>query len=319
MLKKIKFFLLNFFYAFSYGLKNAESEMFVSKNSSNSDSDFNLQIKDTNIGKDLLKGEVTQEVEDLRYSTYSVYKESKNYEYIGDGVAIKKDKVPFDINNFKFTQRNKKFCMSIKESLDCEVFNGIDDFTLSIVYYNTPRFKLERFVDFITVRGLDGNVEITLRFDKSYDLSNPLTKMFFNELMKLNTSDRNNEIFNENIDTLCFTTYKSQGEDDFVMYIFYRLKPKSYEFFDNYVNVVFSVDDFVREDLTEKFFSKDQNKRYLNKDKKSNDFKIPSLTKSFHCSTCGCEMNQYDYEITLHDIGKPLCVKCLENHLTFMG
>ena len=78
MLTKLKKYLYGFF----FGLKNADSEMFSSKHTSNSDSNYIQQIKETNVGKDLLKGEVTQEVEDLRYSTYSVYRESNQYEYI---------------------------------------------------------------------------------------------------------------------------------------------------------------------------------------------------------------------------------------------
>ena len=89
MLNKIKKYLYGFF----YGLKNADSEMFTSKHSSSSDSSYIQQIKETNVGKDLLKGEVTQEVEDLRYSTYAVYREANQYEYIGNGVAIKKEKM----------------------------------------------------------------------------------------------------------------------------------------------------------------------------------------------------------------------------------
>ena len=56
MFKKIKNFLLKFFYGFSYGIKNAESEMLLSKNTSMTDSNYNQVIKDVNLGKDLLKG-----------------------------------------------------------------------------------------------------------------------------------------------------------------------------------------------------------------------------------------------------------------------
>ena len=81
MIKKIKNFFKRFIYGFSYGLKSAENEMFMTKSSSNVDSSYVKQIRDVNVGKDLMKGEVSQEVKDLRYSTYTIYKESKNYEY----------------------------------------------------------------------------------------------------------------------------------------------------------------------------------------------------------------------------------------------
>lgn len=313
MFSKLKRFFIKIIYSFSDGLKNAENEMFVSKNTSNADSSYTQQINVRNVGGDLLKGEVTQEVEDLRYSTYQVYKESNNYEYIGEGISVKKEKEDFNINNFSFTQRNKLFCRGI-----CDADNEIDKFTLTIAYALTPRFKIERFAESFNISGNQNTVNITFRFNKSYDINSPITKMFYNELMKIETNPRNNEIFNNNIVSLCFTTYKAQGEDDFVMYILNNLTAKKYEFFDQYVNITFTSNDFTRQDLTEKFFSSNQHKRYENKmGKQSNPKMIVSDIKQYKCSKCGELMNQFDYEITSYDIGKPMCVKCLEKYLTF--
>jgi hypothetical protein len=315
MIKKISNFFARFFYGLGFGMKNAESEMLLSKNSSNSESSYVQQIKEQNVGKDLLKGEVTQEVEDLRYSTYKVYKESNNYEYLGDGVAIKKEKKDFNINNFSFVQRNKIFCKSVYESFE-ESVEDMDKFTLTVIYETSPRFKIERFTECLTVRGVNGNIDITFRFNKAYDLSSPITKMFYNELMKLENTDRGNEIYSDNITNLCFTTYKAQGEDDFVMYIFNNLQPKSYEFLEQYVNVTFTTNDFTRQDLTEKFFSKNQQDKYTMKMSKDRTISFLVPETKYRCSECGEEMNQFDYEITSYDFGRGLCLKCLEKYLT---
>lgn len=315
MIKKISNFFARFFYGLGFGMKNAESEMLLSKNSSNSESSYVQQIKEQNVGKDLLKGEVTQEVEDLRYSTYKVYKESNNYEYLGDGVAIKKEKKDFNINNFSFVQRNKIFCKSVYESFE-ESAEDMDKFTLTVVYETSPRFKIERFTECLTVRGVNGNIDITFRFNKAYDLSSPITRMFYNELMKLENTDRGNEIYSDNITNLCFTTYKAQGEDDFVMYIFNNLQPKSYEFLEQYVNITFTTNDFTRQDLTEKFFSKNQQDKYAMKMSKDRTISFLVPESKYRCSECGEEMNQFDYEITSYDFGRGLCLKCLEKYLT---
>ena len=315
MIKKISNFFARFFYGLGFGMKNAESEMLLSKNSSNSESSYVQQIKEQNVGKDLLKGEVTQEVEDLRYSTYKVYKESNNYEYLGDGVAIKKEKKDFNINNFSFVQRNKIFCKSVYESFE-ESVEDMDKFTLTVVYETSPRFKIERFTECLTVRGVNGNIDITFRFNKAYDLSSPITRMFYNELMKLENTDRGNEIYSDNITNLCFTTYKAQGEDDFVMYIFNNLQPKSYEFLEQYVNITFTTNDFTRQDLTEKFFSKNQQDKYTMKMSKDRTISFLVPESKYRCSECGEEMNQFDYEITSYDFGRGLCLKCLEKYLT---
>ena len=307
---------MKLFYGLGFGMKNAESEMLLSKNSSNSESSYVQQIKEQNVGKDLLKGEVTQEVEDLRYSTYKVYKESNNYEYLGNGVAIKKEKIDFNINNFSFVQRNKIFCKSVYESFDDTKDGDADKFTLIIGYETSPRFKLERFAECLTVCGTNGNVDITFRFNKAYDLSSPITKMFYNELMKLEDSERGNEIYSNNISNLCFTTYKAQGEDDFIMYVFNNLRPKNYELLDQYVNITFTTNDFTRQDLTEKFFSKNQQDKYEMKISKEKNISFLVPESKYKCSECGEEMNQFDYEITSYDFGRGLCLKCLEKYLT---
>lgn len=315
MKKKISNFFTKLLYGLGFGMKNAESEMLLSKNSSNTDSSYAQQIKEQNVGKDLLKGEVTQEVEDLRYSTYKVYQESNNYEYLGNGVAVKKEKVNFNINNFSFIQRNKMFCKSVYESFD-ESTEDMDKFTLIVAYETSPRFKLERFTECLTVCGKNGNVDITFRFNKAYDLTSPITKMFYNELMKLENGERGNEIYNDNMISLCFTTYKAQGEDDFIMYIFNNLQPKSYEFLDQYVNITFTTNNFTRQDLTEKFFSKNQQEKYSMKMSKEKTISFLVPESKYKCSECGEEMNQFDYEITSYDFGRGLCIKCLEKYLT---
>lgn len=317
MLRKISDFFIKLFYGFGFGIKNAENEILLSKHSSNTDSSYIQQIKEENVGKDLLKGEVTQEVEDLRYSTYKVYRESDKYEYIGDGISIKKDIKKFDINNFSFIQRNKLFCKSIYESFKEGEDEGKVDFTLSIIYNDVPKFRLERFIESINVKCVNGDINISFRFDKSFDLSKPITRMFYNELMKINDDIRGNEIFSDNIANISFTTFKCQGDDDFVLYRFDNLKPFSYDFFKEYVIITFKPQSFYREDLMSKFYSDNQNKKYENKEEKKIKMQIHSIgEKEYKCSVCGEKMNQFDYEITFYDFGQSFCLKCLEKYLT---
>lgn len=317
MIKRISDFFIKLFYGLGFGMKNAENEILLSKHSSNTDSSYIQQIKEENVGKDLLKGEVTQEVEDLRYSTYKVCRESDKYEYVGDGITIKKDIKNFDINNFSFVQRNKMFCKGIYESFNQEEDEGKVDFTLSIIYNDVPKFRLERFIESINVKCINGNANISFRFDKSFDLSNPITRMFYNELMKIKDDVRGNEIYSNNIANISFTTFKCQGDDDFILYQFNNLQPLSNEFFEDYVIITFSSTSFQRDDLMEKFYSSNQNKKYEVKEEKKTKMQITSLEKKeYRCSICGEKMNQFDYEITFYDFGQSFCLKCLEKYLT---
>ena len=142
-----------------------------------------------------------------------------------------------------------------------------------------------------------------------------MTRIFYKELIKL-SSDNNKIIEFTNLNSVCFTTFKAQGEDDFIMYSFSNLEYKGYEDLDNYVNIMFSTSVFSREDLTKKFFSKNQNDKYDKKLSKEKTVTTISNVIEYKCSECGSILNQYDYEITKYEFGRGLCIKCLEKYLT---
>ena len=84
--------LLNILYSLPFGLKGADSEIFGSKTNSENGTEISQEVSDERLGRHLLKGEVTQSVEELRYKTYKVANESENYKYLGNGVAVKEEK-----------------------------------------------------------------------------------------------------------------------------------------------------------------------------------------------------------------------------------
>ena len=81
-----------FFYSLFYGLKGTEDIVFH-QTGINGDGGTSIikEVEDKRVSKALLKGEVTQEVEELRYRTYLVDKESKTFEYYAPTLAIKKE------------------------------------------------------------------------------------------------------------------------------------------------------------------------------------------------------------------------------------
>ena len=316
MIKKIKNYILTLFYHLCYGLKNADNEIMTSKASVNSNINVQEQITQQNIGEDLLNSVVTQEVKDLRYSTYKVYNESKQYEYIGEGEAIKKESKK-NVHKISFIQNNRNFCDGVYESLFGDS-DELDKFTLNIGYNYVSRFRVERFIESFQIEIENNICHVHFRFNYDYDLSSPITKMFYNELSELCNSSNKNNTISDNVSCVGFTTYKAQGEDDFIMYIINNLKYDKVEKFDTYVIVSFISLDFMRTDLTEKFYSKEQEKKYQTKENKQTNhtFKVQSVNTVYKCSECGEEMNQYDYEVTKYDLGKSLCIKCLEKYLT---
>jgi hypothetical protein len=72
--------LKSLFYSLPFGLKAADSEIMGANSTGEvDDTVIQQQVNDKRVAKHLLKGEITQEVEELRYRTYKVDKESNKY------------------------------------------------------------------------------------------------------------------------------------------------------------------------------------------------------------------------------------------------
>ena len=90
---KIKNKINNLVTGFMVGMKNTENEIFTQLGGSTvADSTINQEAHTSRVSKALLKGELTQEVKELRYRTYTVDREAKNYEYFSPTLAKKPSK-----------------------------------------------------------------------------------------------------------------------------------------------------------------------------------------------------------------------------------
>ena len=151
MIKTLKRKFYNILYSLPFGMKGAEDEMLSQKSSLNTDNvGVHQVINENRLSKDLLKGEVTQQVEELRYRDYKVSRESKKYKYLGEGIAVKKDLIS---NSTRLIQENKLIVKTVSEELnrvDKETY-AIDEYTLKIVYDSFPKFKLEKYCNYFEI------------------------------------------------------------------------------------------------------------------------------------------------------------------------
>ena len=147
-MNKIKKYFLNLIYGLPHGLKAADTEIMGSKQMDSNGTTINQEVSDERVAKHLLKGEVTQEVEELRYRTYKVENESKNYKYLGNGVAVKENNIEKkqDRTKFKFTQDNENICESVSETLKQVGNYGVERYRFEIDYNSFVRFKVEKFM-----------------------------------------------------------------------------------------------------------------------------------------------------------------------------
>lgn len=308
-------------YAFPFAMKAGDSEILGQKASSMSDSpSINVVVNETNVYGDMLKGEVTQQVEEVRYSNYQVFRESEKHNVI-DGIEIsdsKKDRTPWN-----FIQKNLLYKEDLLGSM--KKIGGTDDFNskhlLSITYGDIPKYRVEDFCDYIKVNKIENTVNITLTFN-IYKNPSVLRRTFQNELIKIEKNfkkygkvalERSDAI--SNVNGISFVTDKCEMEDSMISYIFVKTNPKSIFIDNDVIHVVYTTNDFNRTDLTDKYYSKSMAKKYEEKAVKTKTIKPFDGERVVYCSECGKEMNVYDYDITEATIGVGLCKECLEKKL----
>lgn len=324
-IKKLQKVLLNFYYGLPFGLKAAGDEIMGGGEADQAGTEVNQQVTDKRVAKHLLKGEVTQEVEELRYRTYRVANESENYKYIGNGVAVKQEKEkPKDKTRFKFSQENENICESVLSTMNQVGKYGLEKYRFEIDYNSFVRFKVEKFAKKVDV-DIDektGKIETTLHFNTEPDPYDAASMPFINELKKLLDAKSEYEISRNEIATsiynFSFTTYKAYNEDDLVNYSFIKggkfkeFKQEGYEYF-----LTLTWDEYLRLplDLESKYYSKSMAEKYANKERKDVAPEMAIKERKRYCSVCGKEMSVYDADIQEADGHKPICKDCLNKAL----
>ena len=320
--------MLNILYVFSFGLKAANDEIMGGGEADEQGSTINQQVTDQRVAKHLLKGEVTQEVEELRYRTYRVENESKSYKYLGNGVAVKEDKPKnkSDKTKFKFSQKNEMLCESVSDAMKQIGKYGIDTYRLQFDYKEFSRFKLDKFakrVD-VDINEAIGKIETTIHFSTEPDPYDATSMPFINEIKKLLTNSSEYFISKHeiasNILNLSFTTYKANNEDDFVNYSFINgatfkgFREENYEYL-----LTLTWGEYLRLplDLESKYYSKTMAEKYEKKERKDVAPEMVNTERKRYCSICGKEMSVYDADVQEADgnmpIGKECMMKALKN------
>lgn len=323
-MNKIKKYLMKIFYGLPFGLKGADSEILGGHGSDDLGTNVNQEISDERVAKHLLKGEITQEVEELRYRTYKVSNESEKYKYLGNGVAIKNDDETIDDNErrrYKFTQSNENICESVLQTLNQVGSYGAEKYRFEIEYSEFSRFKIEKFatmVDVLIDKNI-GEIKTTLHFNKNENPYDGTSKPFINELEKTYNSRNEHELKRSEIanviKSLSFSTYKASNEDDFVTYCFsgggkyIGMRENKNEYL-----MVLEWNEFMRVplNLEVKYYSKTMARKYANKERKAAVVSLVDAERKRYCSICGNEMSVYDADIQEASGEQVICKECAE-------
>lgn len=293
MFEKLKRKIRGIAYGLGFGMK-AGDEIISTSNSESADGSITIgqEVNQNSVYKDLLKGEVTEEVEALRYSTFKAEEESLDYQYLGNGVAEKKE-----VSEEAKKKRRKHFTQpnlvleytqeEINKLPERDKVNPPVRHLIKIKYENpNVRFKLENYMDGVEV-WVDKK---EAKFTFENDATNRRRRPFVNSMVRfiaeaetmvpeaLKTHYKRCDWVSD-INELSFTTYKaSNNVPNGIDYRFTNGHVKKIGI-DEKTGNLYILYKYVSCDagqlLSERFYSKLQDERYKNKEKREGY--IPTL------------------------------------------
>ena len=335
-MNKIVRFFKNLIYSLPFGLKGADTEIMGSGESDTVGTELNQQVNDKRVAKHLLKGELTKEVEELRYRTYKVDRESKNYTYAGHGNAVKTEQKEKEKNVISFTQENQLICNDVLTELNRIDSYSVDKYLITVEYNCPVRIKADEFIKYVDVYIKDGEkAKTTLRFD---DIKNPqsfYSKPFISQLERMEEAFSKNDTYAlkrydlvDAITSISFTTFKATNKTpDVVTYSFVTPTLIDIKHEDGEFKLTYEWEVYGIVDLTGKFFNAELEEKYKKKEKK----KIPEELvikdngelggewwnahfKDRTCSVCGKRTPNFNVTID-NNTGEVICIDCYKKSL----
>ncbi len=302
LIEKVKSKFLMFFYGLFYGMKATEDKVLhQTDNSIGGGTSIIKEVDDARVSKALLKGEITQEVEELRYRTYKVDKESKEFEYFAPTLAMKRDKQ--DTKFLKYDDRdglelitvqpNDIFVESVSETLEQVGGRGKrSEHRIKIKRNFTPRYKIEEYITRLDVKKLDDKHVILDMYVSKYPNDKDFkSKGFVREIEKIRDEKIKSDILD--YEEISFLTSHAYKMDDMVKFVFKNVRFREIVEFDGHYIIRFkaSVQEDVI-DLTKIYYSKTMDEKYKNKEKKEVilNFSDYIVSNVYKCEECGKEV-----------------------------
>lgn len=288
-----------FWHALFWGMKGVDSLLTTNQKTQGGSA---FEVSDDAGGgvfKDILEQKVTQEVQELRYTSYKVAKESKKYRYVGNGKVVKKTESQLSEKHGLIDETDNLPIILIQDSaLICEdVLTSLNevnntnskkvfhDYTIKIERDCMPRFRIENYVKKLVLKQADGNYVLDLYCSKyPRQFSEKKDRAFLSELKRIKDGvARNSDMLD--FQTLSFVTTNAWGVDDWFRFSFNDFELDGISEFDgNYIIRLGCQASLFMENLLDKIYSESAEKKYENKEAKENaviDFNAYNQTDSY--------------------------------------
>lgn len=353
MFKKLKKYL----YSLIYGVGSVEEIILRPKdiNSLNNSTTINQTIEKQSVAKDLINGELTEQVKELRYRTYLVDREAKKYEYFSPTLAIKRDK--FDTKFIKYEnsdnlkivtlQHNKPIVENVLETL--KQVDGVGEKckrTIKIYRDFFPRFHIEDYTTLIVTREYDDKHHIVdFYINKYYDKHDVMKRSLISEIKNIRDKGIKSDMLL--FDRMTFITSHAYNQEDLMFFEYKNFYFQKVTEYDGHYILRFKatiVNNGI--DLTKQFYSASMDEKYKNKEKKNItlDLNGGHQHREYICADCGKTIKYdtkeldkleikdareideeiknettasefLDMEIIEQTFGKCLCNECLKKYI----
>lgn len=276
--------------AFMFGMKAGDEIFTTSNNSIDGGNSVTQKAEQDGVLNDLLQGEVTQEVEELRYETFKAEELSNEYQYIGNGQAVKKSG-DSSIKRKNFYQYNFHQEYGFNESMSMIASDELKlsdippERSIFNIEYDNPcvRFKIENYLFKIKVDLSSDKYKTDFIFlnSKKDRKKRPFLNFamktideigkFSGDKLKYKSYIQKNELLSS-IRKLSFKTFNATNDvPNGIDYIFTSPTFESISCNDDYVIITYvwkSFDGNVL--LSEKFKSESAEKKFKNKERREN-------------------------------------------------
>ena len=267
MLKKITNKIYSYLFYFFSGLKSADKKMLASDNSANTLDGGGVEMneQEDNVFKDLLRGEVTQRVRELRHEMYYAERESHKYKYVPGKDRAVKVKNLFSIDTSQLEMSDGFEVKVIQENH--VISNGSENANMNLetsAYNNTytinierdfiPKFRLEEFAAKIVVKEVKKGVAMLDLYVNAYKSQFDVRqKMFIREMERVLDGQITDEI--QRMKKLSFVTNKAAGCNDMLEFEFDQIDLDTIKLHNGYyvikyfANVVKNGEDILKREI----------------------------------------------------------------------
>lgn len=289
-MKKLWLNIVIFFNYFMRGLVKADREAFQGKTvESKEGTGIEQNQERKSVYQDLLKGELTQEVKELRHEMYYAERESKKFVYNGNGTAIRNTNNQYDRlfensdNDILYiVQDNRETNGSLS---DFGVYGYGEDktvseeaagdlrlktdrkYTIEIKRDFYPRFKIEEFTTKLIVKKR-GEKFVLDFYTSAYEQQfNRRQIMFRKGVLQIKDNNVKSDIIN--FDNVNFIAFNAYGSDDLKYYEFGNLQFLGIIEFDGSLILRFLSDAIVDgDDLITEFFDEIADRKCRNHERR---------------------------------------------------